>query len=135
MPRYLLDTNICIYVRQGNLARVTARFSALQPGEAAMSVISYGELRHGVEKSRSRERALDILEALTMVIPVLPLEGEAGRHYGRISALLSVRGEVIGNNDMWIAAHAQAAGLVLVTNNEREFRRVPGLVVENWAAA
>src|SRR3954453_22993883 len=100
-----------------------------------MSVISYDELRHGVEKSRSHERALDILEALATVIPVLPLEADAGRRYGRISALLWTRGEAIGNNDMWTAAHALTAGLTLVTNKEREFRRVPGLTVENWAAA
>lgn len=100
-----------------------------------MSVVSYGELRYGVERSRSRERALGLLDALTRIIPVLPLALDASSHYGRILALLSARGEVIGNNDVWIAAHAQAAGLVLVTNNEREFRRVPGLKVENWAAA
>lgn len=81
------------------------------------------------------ERALAALHGLTAVIAIEPLPALAGAAYGNIRAMLSRGGEIIGNNDLWIAAHAQTAGLTLVTNNEREFRRVPDLRVENWATA
>src|SRR6266403_2239305 len=101
--RYLLDTNICIYIRRKKPEEVLQRFRTLRPGEAVLSVITFGELVYGAEKSAQR------------------------------GAELERKGEMIGNNDLWIAAHAKAAGLVLVTNNEREFRRVRGLKVQNWA--
>jgi tRNA(fMet)-specific endonuclease VapC len=135
VARYLLDTNICIYIRQSRPASVSTRFYALPPGAAAMSVITFGELRYGAEKSRARKHALETLAAITALIPVESLPIRAGADYGEILALLSQRGEMIGNNDLWIAAHARSCDLTLVTNNEREFRRVPGLTVENWAAA
>jgi tRNA(fMet)-specific endonuclease VapC len=133
VPRYLLDTNICIYIRQNSPMHVAARFRSLLPGDAVMSVVTYGELRFGVTKSSARQRALETLEALTIIIPIEPLPAPAGGDYGEIRALLFGRGEAIGNNDLWIAAHARSAGYTLVTNHEREFRRVPGLMVENWA--
>jgi tRNA(fMet)-specific endonuclease VapC len=132
-PRYLLDTNICIYIRRHQPPKVLAHFRRLQPGDAAISVITSGELLYGAEKSQQRARALEQLEELVSLIPVLPLPENAAHTYGSIRRQLEVRGETIGNNDLWIAAHAKAAGLILVTNNEREFRRVPGLKVQNWA--
>jgi tRNA(fMet)-specific endonuclease VapC len=133
-PRFMLDTDTCIYIRRNKPPRVTERFAALVAGEAVVSVVSYGELRVGAEKSRWRERDLAVLEKLIAIIPVEPLPAAAADVYGSIRAELERRGEVIGNNDLWIAAHARASGLTLVTNNEREFRRVPGLQVENWVA-
>lgn len=135
MPiRFMLDTDICIYIRRKRPRRVIEQLAALEVGNAVISVICYGELRAGAEKSRWRDRDLQILNELVGTIPVLPLPAAAAADYGSIRCELERRGEMIGNNDLWIAAHARASGLVLVTSNEREFRRVPGLEVENWAA-
>jgi tRNA(fMet)-specific endonuclease VapC len=134
MPaRFLLDTNICIYIRQRRPPEVLARFQRLAPGDAVISVITYGELLYGVEKSRLREQAIRQLSELSGLLPVMEMPSRAASSYGSIRATLEARGETIGNNDLWIAAHARAAGLTLVTNNEREFRRVPDLKVQNWA--
>jgi tRNA(fMet)-specific endonuclease VapC len=134
MPaRFLLDTNICIYIRSRRPPAIRVRFESLEPGEAALSVITYGELLFGAEKSVDRARRQ--LADLAGAIAVLPLPDGAAQAYGVIRASLETKGRMIGNNDLWIAAHARAAGLVLVTNNEREFRRVPGLKIENWAKA
>ena len=132
-PRYLLDTNICIYIRQKRPEEVLRRFRKLRPGEAALSVITYGELQYGAAKSAQRESALERLRELVNLLPALSLPETAGEAYGMIRAQLQSRGEMIGNNDLWIAAHAMAARLTLVTNNEREFRRVRGLKIQNWA--
>jgi tRNA(fMet)-specific endonuclease VapC len=131
--RFLLDTDIFIYIRQKRPEEVSRRFSKLHPGEAAISVITYGELLYGAAKSVRRADALARLSALVDLLPILPLDEEAGRAYSEIRAELKSNGEMIGNNDLWIAAHALAAGLTLVTNNEREFRRVRGVKVQNWA--
>ena len=132
--RYLLDTNIIIYIRRERPNALLERFHRLKPREAVLSTITFGELAYGAEKSRTPESTWRQLTELTSLIPVLPLPDEAGRAYGVIRADLERRGAIIGNNDLWIAAHAKSAGLTLVTNNEREFRRVKGLKVENWAA-
>ncbi len=133
-PRYLLDTNICIYIRQKKPEEVLRRFRALKAGEGALSVITFGELLYGAEKSAHRAAAIEILRELAQVLPVLGLPETAAEAYGAIRADLERKGKMIGNNDLWIAAHAKTAGLTLVTNNEREFRRVGGLKVQNWAA-
>ncbi len=130
--RYLLDTNICIYIAKHNPPAVRARFEQLRADSLAMSIITLGELQHGAEKSQSRDKALAVLQQLQRAIQVMPLTLEAGLHYGQIRSSLERAGQTIGNNDLWIAAHARAQGWVLVTNNEREFRRVDGLAVENW---
>jgi tRNA(fMet)-specific endonuclease VapC len=131
--RYLLDTNICIHIRQRRPPEVLARFARMEAGEAALSVITYGELAFGVVKSEQPRESRRQLMELISIVPVLPLPQEAGDAYGAIRADLKRRGEMIGHNDLWIAAHAKAAGLVLVTANEREFARVADLSVENWA--
>jgi tRNA(fMet)-specific endonuclease VapC len=131
--RFLLDTNICIYIRQKKPAEVLSRFRRLQSGDAVISVITQGELWYGAERSQYRERALGSLRELAEFVPVLPLPEEAATAYGEIRAGLEKRGQSIGNNDLWIAAHALVADLILVTNNEREFRRVHGLKIQNWA--
>jgi tRNA(fMet)-specific endonuclease VapC len=130
--RFLLDTNICIHIRRKRPSSVLARFQRLKPGEAVLSVVTYGELIYGVEKSQFREQAAKQLAELAGLVPVMELPLRAGEFYGVIRAALEARGEVIGNNDLWIAAHARATGLTLVTNNEGEFRRVPGLKIQNW---
>ena len=131
-PRYLLDTNICIYVRQKRPQRVLQRFEKLAPGEAGISVITYGELIYGAAKSKHSSVMLERLRELTGELPPWPLPETAAEHYGKIRSELETMGEVIGNNDLWIAAHAIAASLILVTNNEGEFRRVRGLRLQNW---
>ena len=132
--RFLLDTNICIYIRQRRPPAVLAQFEKLKAGEAVLSVITYGELLYGAEKSRQRALALARLEELLSFLPVLAMPDAAAAEYGAIRARLESAGEVIGGNDLWIAAHAKAAGLTLVTNNEKEFRRVAGLKIQNWAS-
>jgi tRNA(fMet)-specific endonuclease VapC len=132
--QYLLDTNICIYIRQKKPETLLRKFEMLRPGEAAISVITHGELLFGAEKSVQRTKALERLQELVLVLPALPLPESAAEKYGRVRAELESRDEMIGNNDLWIAAHALAAELILVTNNDREFRRVRGLKVQNWAA-
>ncbi|SDE57013.1 tRNA(fMet)-specific endonuclease VapC [Variovorax sp. CF079] len=130
--RYLLDTNICIYIAKHNPATVRARFEQLSADVLAMSVITLGELQHGAEKSQARSKALAALRQLQSAIQVEPLTQAVGQHYGQIRSVLERKGQSIGNNDLWIAAHARAEGWVLVTNNEREFSRVDDLAVENW---
>jgi tRNA(fMet)-specific endonuclease VapC len=130
--RYLLDTNTIIYIRRHLPASARDRFNKLQQGEALVSVITYGELMYGVSKSSKKEAAIAILQEMMEILPLTPLPGTAGAVYGEIRAELEAKGKIIGNNDLWIAAHALAAGLILVTNNEREFRRVKGLKIQNW---
>lgn len=133
-PRFLLDTNICIYIRQKRPPEVLSRFEKLRAGEAVLSVISYGELYYGAAKSQQRRQAMERLNSLISFLPVLPLPEGAAHEYGEIRAALETKSATIGGNDLWIAAHAKAQGLVLVTNNEREFKRVPGLKIQNWAS-
>jgi tRNA(fMet)-specific endonuclease VapC len=132
VARYLLDTNICIYIRQQRPAVVPKRFLEIPAGDVVMSEITWGELVYGAEKSRQRDDAMRRLEELASIIPIQPLPADAGLVYGRFRAALEKRGEIIGGNDLWIAAHAFAASLTLVTNNEREFKRIKGIRVENW---
>jgi tRNA(fMet)-specific endonuclease VapC len=131
--QYLLDTNVCIHIRQNRPMLVVERFRSTAPGETAISVITYGELAYGAEKSDQARRAMRGLRQVLGLIPVLPLPEKSGQAYGVIRATLERQGNVISSNDLWIAAHALAAGLTLVTSNEREFRRVEGLLMENWA--
>jgi tRNA(fMet)-specific endonuclease VapC len=130
---YLLDSNMVIYFRQKRSEAIMRRFAQLQPGEAAISVISYGELLYGAMKSSHPASATERLHNLIQELWPLPLPASAGETYGFVRADLAARGEMIGNNDLWIAAHALASGLTLVTNNEKEFRRVRGLKIQNWA--
>jgi len=130
-PRYLLDTNICIYIRQKRSPDLLHRFEKLRPGEAVISLITFGELLFGAEKSAHRTAALERLRELQIFLSVLPLPEASAGNYGKIRAELESKGEIIGNNDLWIASHALSSGLILVTNNEREFSRVRGLRTQN----
>jgi tRNA(fMet)-specific endonuclease VapC len=128
----MLDTNICIYIAKHQPPEVKARFDRLKPGQLVMSAITYGELYYGAIKSNQRARALRLIEALVQDIPVEDLNSRAAQAYGEIRASLEKRGRLIGNNDLWIGAHAMALDVTLATNNEREFKRITGLAVENW---
>jgi len=130
--RYMLDTNICIYIAKRQPPEVKARFERLKPGQLVMSAITYGELYYGACKSSQRARALTQIEELVQDIPVENLDLITARVYGEIRATLEGQGRPIGNNDLWIGAHAMALDVTLATNNEREFKRIAGLSVENW---
>jgi len=128
----MLDTNICIYIAKEHPPEVKAHFERLKPGQLVMSAITYGELSYGASKSSQKAKALAQLEELIQDIPAVDLDSRTGQVYGEIRAALEQQGRLIGNNDLWIGAHALAMNLTLVTNNEREFKRIPGLSVENW---
>ena len=130
--RYMLDTNICLYIAKKKPIEVLERFEELTVGEVGMSTITYGELQFGLHKSEHPKKTLSILEGLVGLIPPLPLPFETGRHYGKIRHTLEKKGQLIGNNDLWIAAHALALNLILVSNNTKEFERIPHLKLENW---
>jgi len=132
-PVFMLDTNICIYIQRHKPPSVLARFEAIKPGQAVISVITWGEMHYGAAKSRQSKLALKLLEGFADLVPVLPMPPACGKAYGQIRADLEKVGRPIGNNDLWIAAHALASGLTLVTNNAREFERIPHLNIENWA--
>ena len=130
--RYMLDTDICIYISRRRPSVVKERFERLKPGQVIMSVITYGELYYGASKSNQRAEALAELGKTVRDIPVEDLTSTAAQAYGEIRATLEKQGQMIGNNDLWIAAHAMALDVTLATNNDREFLRVTGLSVENW---
>lgn len=131
MIRYLLDTNIVIYVIKRRPKEALEVFNR-HHGHMAISAITLAELVHGVEKSQFPDRNLNVVEDFCSRLAVLPYTQEAAYHYGAIRAVLESAGQTIGINDLHIAAHARSHGLTLVTNNLREFERVPGLLVENW---
>lgn len=133
--RYLLDTNICIYMRKITFPVMNDLVDKLPLGALAMSVVTWGELVTGAEKSQQRERTLANLIRLREIVPVLELDDRVGDHYGDIRGRLEQAGQKIGVNDNWIAAHARALGLTLITNNTREFAKVKGLTVEDWTQA
>ena len=130
--RYLLDTNICIYIAKQKPLGVLRRFEKMAVGEVGMSLISYGELLFGAEKSTQSKQSQRILEELSTVIPPIALSIEVSANYAAIRALLEKKGQPIGNNDLWIAAHAVTLGVILVTHNLKEFTPIPHLSVEDW---
>ena len=131
MLRYLLDTNIVIYVLKRRPVEVLATFNA-NASRMAISSITLAELMHGAEKSSRVGENLSVIEDFCSRLIVLPYGAKAAQHYGAIRAALEKIGQPIGVNDLHIAGHARSEGLVLVTNNMAEFERVPALEVENW---
>ena len=130
---YMLDTNICIYAIKNRPPEVLPRLKANMERGLCVSAITLGELRHGVEKSASpAKNGLSLLRFLS-ILEVLPFDAAAAVEYGKIQAFLQRQGTPIGSFDTLIAAHAKSEGMTLVTNNVREFERVPGLRIENWA--
>lgn len=134
MLKYLLDTNIVIYVIKRRPIEVLGLFNQ-QAGRMAMSTITLSELYHGAEKSAKVSQNLEVIEEFSSLLQVLPYTAKASAHYGSIRHSLEKAGLPIGVNDLHIAAHARSEGLVMVTNNVSEFARVPGLMVENWVSA
>ena len=130
---YLLDTNIFIAALKAHPA-VRARLESLPASSIMLSPVVLGELETGVEKSTQVERNRKRLDEVVTGLAVPPLDAATSLTYARIRAVLERQGTPIGSNDLWIAAHALALGAVLVTDNVKEFARVPGLVVENWLA-
>lgn len=134
MLRYLLDTNIVIYVLKRRPIEVLSVFNA-NAGRMAISSITLAELLHGAEKSSRTSENLSVIEDFCSRLEVLPYGMKAAQHYGAIRASLEKLGQPIGVNDLHIAGHARSEGLVLVTNNTSEFARVPALELENWLDA
>ncbi len=133
MLKYLLDTNIVIYVIKRRPLEVMGVFNQ-NSGRMAISAITLSELYHGAEKSAKVAQNLAVVEEFASLLEVLPYSPKASQHYGAIRAELEKTGRPIGVNDLHIAAHARSEGLTLVTNNVGEFERVPGLMLENWVA-
>jgi tRNA(fMet)-specific endonuclease VapC len=130
--RYMMDTDICIYLTKQRPPEIRERFLKLHPGEVVISLITFGELYNGALRSRESTAALTHLRLLAERLPVQPMSIHVAKHYGSIRRELEHKGTIIDGNDLWIAAHAQALKLTLITNNIREFSRVPELQVENW---
>jgi len=133
--RFLLDTNICVYSLNRRPPEVLERLREVGPSAVGISVISVVELRHGAEKSQDPERAHGKLDLFLRPMSVLVFDEDAAETAGRVRADLDRRGTPIGDLDSLIAAHALASNLVLVSNNLREFERVPDLRTENWVAS
>lgn len=128
----MLDTNICIYIIKRRPPEVLKRFLEYQVGEIAISAVTLAELRYGVAKSHYREKNAKALEEFTIPLVILPFDEEATQAYGEIRVALEKAGTPIGSMDLLIAAHAVSRGMALITNNTREFNRVPGLEVVDW---
>ncbi len=132
---YLLDTCICIYLLNKRLLPLICKFKRHQPGEIGISVITASELQYGVAKSSQLEKNQERLDAFLAPFDILPYDAKAVIAYGSIRAELEKKGQLIGPLDMLIAAQALSSNLILVTNNEKEFQRIPSLQIENWAAS
>ena len=130
--QYMLDTDICVFIARQRSPMVTDRFRRHRKGDLAISVVTYGELRLGAEKSDRYPDSLTALELFTEAVPVLPMDPDVARSYSKVRLDLERRGQIIGANDLWIASHCLQLGLTLVTNNVREFERIPNLAIENW---
>jgi len=131
MLRYLLDTNIVIYVIKNKPLSALQLFNE-NAGHMAISAITLAELLHGAEKSNAPARSLGVVEDFCTRLEVLSYGPKAAQHYGSIRSALERQGQPIGVNDLHIAAHARSEGLTLVSNNLREFDRVEGLQLANW---
>jgi len=132
MPRYMLDTDTCSYVMKRSNDRVLKRLQRIPVSDVCISVITKSELLFGVEVSPRRQQDELALTAFLGYVEVLDFPDTASSHFAKIRADLKKRGAMIGANDLFIAAHARSLGLTLVTNNSREFGRIPHLVMENW---
>ncbi len=131
MLKYMLDTNIAIYTIKNRPTKVREAFKK-HSGEMCLSSVSLGELIYGAEKSAQVERNLAEIEGLAARLEVPSFDHHAAIHFGQLRAELAKSGNVIGPYDMMIAGHARSLGLILVSNNLKEFERVPGLRMENW---
>jgi tRNA(fMet)-specific endonuclease VapC len=132
MPRYMLDTDTCSYIMRRSHERVLRRLATLAASDLCISAITKAELLYGVELSARRHQDEAALRDFLAHAEVTDFPESAAAHYAKIRADLKRRGQLIGANDLFIAAHAVSMGVTLVTNNTKEFRRVRGLSLENW---
>lgn len=130
--RYLLDTNICIYLIKRKPLQVLEKLRTLAIADVGISAITLAELEFGVAKSSRLQQNNEALQAFVAPLEILPFDDRAACRYGEIRAHLEKKGQPIGSLDMLIAAHASSLSLTLVTNNLREFKKIPGLNVESW---
>jgi len=132
MPRFMLDTDTCSYIMKRSHPLVLKRLQSVSVDDVCMSVVTKAELLYGVELSPRRAHDASALAAFLPYVEALELDEGAALHYAQIRADLKRRGAMIGANDLFIAAHARALGVTLVTNNTAEFERVRDLTLENW---
>ena len=132
--KYLIDTNICIYLMNQHPPQVLEKFRKVGVGEIAVSSVTVSELYYGAQKSKKIKQNIKRIEEFIYPFDVLSYDESASREYGKIRAYLERKGQVIGPLDILIAAHALSMNLILITNNIKEFRRVKSLPVENWVA-
>lgn len=132
--KYLLDTNICIHIIKRHPQSVLKRFQLLKFGDVGISSVTLAELEYGIAKSQRRTQNKGALEQFLIPLEILPFDDLAAEAYGVIRFELEKKGIPIGPLDLMIAAHAYSANLVLVTNNLKEFERIPNLAVENWVS-
>lgn len=130
--RYLLDTNICIYLIKKKPLQVLKKLRTLAIADVGISAITLAELEFGVDKSSRPQQNNEALQTFVVPLEILPFDDRAACRYGEIRAYLEKKGQPIGSLDMLIAAHASSLSLTLVTNNLREFKKVPELNVESW---
>jgi tRNA(fMet)-specific endonuclease VapC len=131
MLAYMLDTNICIYVMKNYPQELRGKFNSLAE-QLCISSITLGELHYGAEKSARRVENLTAVEHFVARLEVLPFDEKAASHYGQLRAELERAGTPCGPHDMQIGGHARSQGLIIVTNNMREFSRMKGIRVDNW---
>jgi len=131
--KYFLDTNICIYIINKHPATIVAKFSQFELYDIGISAIVVSELQYGTAKSKQPARNQELLDAFLTPFEIVPYDRAAAQSYGVIRTALERRGQLIGREDLLIAAHALSNDFTLVTNNEKEFLRVPNLKVENWS--
>ena len=133
MIHYMLDTDICSYIIRERPLEVFDHFETVKMDQLCISVITYAELIYGVEHSSSKKINKLIVDQFVQHLSIIDWDKKAAEHYGNIREFLQARGNVIGAMDMMIAAHARSRKMIMVTNNERHFKRVPKLKIENWA--
>jgi tRNA(fMet)-specific endonuclease VapC len=132
MPLYMLDTDTCAFIMRGPSEGLARRLRATPLQEQAISVVTFAELLYGVRVSSKSKQNRDVVDAFVKHVSILDWTEGAAEHYAEIRAHLHKKGQMIGANDLFIAAHARSLGLRLVTNNIAEFNRVKGLTLENW---
>jgi tRNA(fMet)-specific endonuclease VapC len=130
--KYMLDTNICVYLIRNKQPQLLTRLSRYSIEDVGLSTITVAELQHGVRKSSRPEQNLQALDQFLVPLSILDFDYQAAAAYGSVRAYLEKQGSVIGSMDALIAAHALSHNITLVTNNTREFSRVPGLSIEDW---
>ncbi len=130
--KYMLDTNICIYIIKKQPAKVLTKFTTLAIGEICISSITVAELMYGVHKSKHKQKNQLALHEFLLPLEIMPFTEKTAFFYGELRSCLERKGKLIGSMDLMIAAHALSMNLTLVTNNKKEFARVPKLNIENW---